>query len=151
MRPFDAVLTGLVFSRFTTLNVLSLLVSFLFKHKTAYEMRISDWSSDVCSSDLYKLNDADVEANMRAVRQARQNSNLTVFSLHNHEPGNASETPSDFEKGRASCRERVWKYVKISVVAVSLKKKYEEQSIDINPQHNRTTRSKQNTIPKIHK
>src|SRR3546814_8664082 len=26
---------------------------FFFKHKTAYEMRISDWSSDVCSSDLY--------------------------------------------------------------------------------------------------
>src|SRR3546814_2975101 len=25
---------------------------FFFKHKTAYEMRISDWSSDVCSSDL---------------------------------------------------------------------------------------------------
>src|SRR3546814_8342377 len=25
---------------------------FVFKHKTAYEMRISDWSSDVCSSDL---------------------------------------------------------------------------------------------------
>src|SRR3546814_2362520 len=30
---------------------------FFFKQKTAYEMRISDWSSDVCSSDLY------VEAN----------------------------------------------------------------------------------------
>src|SRR3546814_7950924 len=29
-----------------------LLVLFLFKQKTAYEMRISDWSSDVCSSDL---------------------------------------------------------------------------------------------------
>src|SRR3546814_9500297 len=28
---------------------------FLFKQKTAYEMRISDWSSDVCSSDLTKL------------------------------------------------------------------------------------------------
>src|SRR3546814_14369434 len=27
-------------------------VCFFFKHKTAYEMRISDWSSDVCSSDL---------------------------------------------------------------------------------------------------
>src|SRR3546814_5132555 len=26
--------------------------SFFFKQKTAYEMRISDWSSDVCSSDL---------------------------------------------------------------------------------------------------
>src|SRR3546814_17536719 len=28
-------------------------VSCLFKQKTAYEMRISDWSSDVCSSDLH--------------------------------------------------------------------------------------------------
>src|SRR3546814_7875460 len=28
---------------------------FVFKHKTAYEMRISDWSSDVCSSDLFDL------------------------------------------------------------------------------------------------
>src|SRR3546814_4260904 len=30
----------------------SLLLVFFFKQKTAYEMRISDWSSDVCSSDL---------------------------------------------------------------------------------------------------
>src|SRR3546814_5976563 len=29
-----------------------MLLVFFFKHKTAYEMRISDWSSDVCSSDL---------------------------------------------------------------------------------------------------
>src|SRR3546814_999208 len=29
---------------------------FFFKQKTAYEMRISDWSSDVCSSDLEALN-----------------------------------------------------------------------------------------------
>src|SRR3546814_5834070 len=28
---------------------------FFFKQKTAYEMRISDWSSDVCSSDLWPL------------------------------------------------------------------------------------------------
>src|SRR3546814_2209849 len=32
-------------------------VVFFFKQKTAYEMRISDWSSDVCSSDLF-WNDA---------------------------------------------------------------------------------------------
>src|SRR3546814_5919691 len=33
---------------------------FFFKQKTAYEMRISDWSSDVCSSDLYvAFTDAD--------------------------------------------------------------------------------------------
>src|SRR3546814_3688820 len=30
---------------------------FFFKQKTAYEMRISDWSSDVCSSDLVALRD----------------------------------------------------------------------------------------------
>src|SRR3546814_10371907 len=32
-----------------------MLVFFFFKQKTAYEMRISDWSSDVCSSDLQPL------------------------------------------------------------------------------------------------
>src|SRR3546814_20456146 len=32
-----------------------LIVVFLFKQKTAYEMRISDWSSDVCSSDLREM------------------------------------------------------------------------------------------------
>src|SRR3546814_19888750 len=32
--------------------ILLCLVFFFFKQKTAYEMRISDWSSDVCSSDL---------------------------------------------------------------------------------------------------
>src|SRR3546814_11743874 len=32
-------------------------IFFFFKQKTAYEMRISDWSSDVCSSDLTDLGD----------------------------------------------------------------------------------------------
>src|SRR3546814_858916 len=35
------------------MQCLSVLIFFFFKQKTAYEMRISDWSSDVCSSDLY--------------------------------------------------------------------------------------------------
>src|SRR3546814_5077138 len=30
---------------------------FFFKQKTAYEVRISDWSSDVCSSDLFTRNE----------------------------------------------------------------------------------------------
>src|SRR3546814_12331057 len=34
------------------LLVLCCFLFFFFKQKTAYEMRISDWSSDVCSSDL---------------------------------------------------------------------------------------------------
>src|SRR3546814_2947428 len=33
---------------------------FFFKQKTAYEMRISDWSSDVCSSDLAGHVDAEI-------------------------------------------------------------------------------------------
>src|SRR3546814_8292901 len=41
-----------------------MLCVFFFKQKTAYEMRISDWSSDVCSSDLFdKL--AEVKPNVR--------------------------------------------------------------------------------------
>src|SRR3546814_1816561 len=35
---------------------------FFFKQKTAYEMRISDWSSDVCSSDLEGLRKASADA-----------------------------------------------------------------------------------------
>src|SRR3546814_18711917 len=35
---------------------------FFFKQKTSYEMRISDWSSDVCSSDLRNLLAAEVSA-----------------------------------------------------------------------------------------
>src|SRR3546814_10755397 len=34
-----------------------MLLFFFFKQKTAYEMRISDWSSDVCSSDLTRFDD----------------------------------------------------------------------------------------------
>src|SRR3546814_15888965 len=41
---------------------------FFFKQKTAYEMRISDWSSDVCSSDLALLlgRDVTLERSLRA-------------------------------------------------------------------------------------
>src|SRR3546814_4861535 len=43
---------------------------FFFKQKTAYEMRISDWSSDVCSSDLclpgHRLDPAERRAGMHA-------------------------------------------------------------------------------------
>src|SRR3546814_9669137 len=34
---------------------------FVFKQKTAYEMRISDWSSDVCSSDLREIRPIDAD------------------------------------------------------------------------------------------
>src|SRR3546814_10081643 len=45
---------------------------FFFKQKTAYEMRISDWSSDVCSSDLSVADDhlVGAEAEERGERGA---------------------------------------------------------------------------------
>src|SRR3546814_9115131 len=36
--------------------LIAIMCMFFFKQKTAYEMRISDWSSDVCSSDLANPN-----------------------------------------------------------------------------------------------
>src|SRR3546814_16232669 len=50
-----------------------MMMIFFFKQKTAYEMRISDWSSDVCSSDLVVLNYQVVMricGNVSAVRDA---------------------------------------------------------------------------------
>src|SRR3546814_14741242 len=41
---------------------------FFFKQKTAYEMRISDWSSDVCSSDLWALRAAPIIATPACAR-----------------------------------------------------------------------------------
>src|SRR3546814_757588 len=54
-------------------------IFFFCKQKTAYEMRISDWSSDVCSSDLHRRHEIEhvgepclgVAAEMRVVRGAR--------------------------------------------------------------------------------
>src|SRR3546814_8115684 len=43
---------------------------FCFKQKTAYEMRISDWSSDVCSSDLYRADALDPDLAQRLARDA---------------------------------------------------------------------------------
>src|SRR6188474_3616333 len=79
------------------------LVFFFFMQKTAYEMSLRDWSSDVCSSDLRRW--CSIRSS-RAGRGARAGIR-----------GPASEI------GRASCRERVCNDVEISVVAVSLKKK----------------------------
>src|SRR3546814_10311148 len=49
---------------------------FFFKQKTAYEMRISDWSSDVCSSDLTQADEVETEQEDRRCRRA-----LACFDL----------------------------------------------------------------------
>src|SRR3546814_6487175 len=77
---------------------------FFFKQKTAYEMRISDWSSDVCSSDLY----------VRVGRVHRPDvGGLQARNLQT--PGQQIVRYGKFDQidqiGRASCRERVCQYV----------------------------------------
>src|SRR3546814_18884267 len=47
-------------------------IFFFFKQKTAYEMRISDWSSDVCSSDLRKHGKRPPSALRASRRNVRQ-------------------------------------------------------------------------------
>src|SRR3546814_6247726 len=47
-----------------------LMVFFFFKQKTAYEMRISDWSSDVCSSDLAAAGSLDPDSGNQLDRAA---------------------------------------------------------------------------------
>src|SRR3546814_1361227 len=73
---------------------------FFFKQKTAYEMRISDWSSDVCSSDLM----AELSL-LPAVRKAEPNTLLVADGT------SCRHQIADGEIGRASCRERVCQYV----------------------------------------
>src|SRR3546814_7493166 len=74
-------------------------VVFFFKQKTAYELRISDWSSDVCSSDLSSPSSERPPQRPRWPRS-----------------GSASASPPTCTTtwgkiGRASCRERVCQYV----------------------------------------
>src|SRR3546814_11037842 len=100
-------------------------------------MRISDWSSDVCSSDLGDGTGTQkpdpgllLAGECRAFRPVARL--LRPFHLA-HSPlfrsGGASFAGARLrawagqEIGRASCRERVCQYVSISGVAVSLKKK----------------------------
>src|SRR3546814_3831004 len=69
------------------LNVaLLLLCFFFFKQKTAYEMRISDWSSDVCSSDLPKVVPTGTGAGKRA--------GLTAFAQERERRRGAAELPA---------------------------------------------------------
>src|SRR3546814_5273475 len=57
-----------------------LLIFFFFKQKTAYEMRISDWSSDVCSSDLqFRRPPLGAMLRQNPAASGRRNSEATGF------------------------------------------------------------------------
>src|SRR3546814_1912064 len=99
-----------------------LVVFFFFKQKTAYEMRISDWSSDVCSSDLPP---ADGELGFQGIGN-RRSAGRGQDSIEGRrlEPAIGAVAGADIDIavsqppeprlrqiGRAACRERVGPYV----------------------------------------
>src|SRR3546814_10916440 len=86
---------------------------FCFKQKTAYEMRISDWSSDVCSSDLdqrCRSRDASAQnAGRPAVRRYRRNIRARRLPCIGscglrHWPGLVSRWRFAAVRRRAQCR-----------------------------------------------
>src|SRR3546814_19647522 len=146
---------------------------FSFRQKTPYEMRISDWSSDVCSYDHTRLREAEIFDIRRATRRdekaLRDDGFGNPVAQHRKRrvpfrrlaDGLIGEFPKDGDAlarkivgqrgadlgfhfgqkataeneryldtaiGRASCRERGCQYVKISVVAESLKKKRKQKT-----------------------
>src|SRR3546814_6920301 len=83
----------------------SYVLFFFFKQKTAYEMRISDWSSDVCSSDLGVTT-------WSGVARGGWHFQTVSYRLNHFRPEKVHlDGLHDAEIGRASCRERVCQYV----------------------------------------
>src|SRR3546814_4014126 len=97
-------------------------IFFFFKQKTAYEMRISDWSSDVCSSDLPR-----VDWPARRIEPATDRGDLAIsdkqrqvlrqLSAHvRQRPGSHGRWQifgqrRGYQIGSASGRERLGQYV----------------------------------------
>src|SRR3546814_2707340 len=101
-------------SRYSVGEVLVITFFFFFKQKTAYEMRISDWSSDVCSSDLCAwLRPRSCSSGSAEARPARHAGPVEWPHARNlHIAGQpASDRAALAQIGRASCRERGCQYV----------------------------------------
>src|SRR3546814_10327990 len=98
---------------------------FFFKQKTAYEMRISDWSSDVCSSDLIGETTTNaglafvtggagiaisVGGTSRTLRLALRDKTAAQLEKEGRQLLASMGVPGG-KIGRASCRARVCQYV----------------------------------------
>src|SRR3546814_10578499 len=91
---------------------------FFFKQKTAYEMRISDWSSDVCSSDLLRADTLQADPGFKRRTMTDLHGPLNDDLLQRGDRGEPIyevrlqlEGLGYIKIGRASCRERVCQYV----------------------------------------
>src|SRR5437016_13028808 len=99
---------------------------FFFSSRRRHTRLVSDWSSDVCYSDLQRIDDAGAEDrdNDHGEEQARQGEQ-NIHEPHDRDVEHAAQEAGEEAEqiGRASCRERV----EISVVAGALKKKKENK------------------------
>src|SRR3546814_8911976 len=92
------------------LQCIVMIIFFFFKQKTAYEMRISDWSSDVCSSDLPVATHATLRRQRVQITSGFAcctQCGIQVARVRCDEVG----IHHAMQIGRASCRERVCQYV----------------------------------------
>src|SRR3546814_4100770 len=74
-----------------------MILSYFFKQKTAYEMRISAWSSDVCSSDL-------------GARPESRSSHAILYTLARNRPRlgiDRKHRIDAFRRGRSIARQRI--------------------------------------------
>src|SRR3546814_15620776 len=83
------------------------MIIFFFKQKTAYEMRISDWSSDVCSSDLVlEVAGGDGPRVALVPRLGEMGDDVGLFQsrdgVQRHEPGIARADADAAETGSVS-------------------------------------------------
>src|SRR3546814_11988472 len=94
---------------------LCFVVFFFFKQKTAYEMRISDWSSDVCSSDLQARVGVSAQDNQLLIHDLESGELIATHDLckakgrmiknNNHYRDHAQRI-TDLERGIDSSEER---------------------------------------------
>src|SRR3546814_12255738 len=114
------------------MNVVGLFL--VFKQKTAYEMLMSDLSSDVCSSDLQAFLDAwfgsrQALRGLVVVMDIRHplkdyDRQMIGYAVRRGLPAHALLTKADkLELGRASCRARVCQYVSLPLVTGSFNNK----------------------------
>src|SRR3546814_15708728 len=97
---------------------------FFFKQKTSYEMRISDWSSDVCSSDLLQRHQGGRRVPgalaVEGTRRARRQGECGGAGAGGHRPRprwqgcDSAAALGRHAIGRESCRERMYQYVEVT-------------------------------------
>src|SRR3546814_6140578 len=90
---------------------------FFFKQKTAYEMRISDWSSDVCSSDLSGMDMGDMSM--------RDFSNAPEVAKN---PGVQTISPMPMDRSEEHTSE-LQSLMRISYAVFCLKKKTQHKKV----------------------